>query len=310
MNDSDLLAEKFIYRYSNLEYMRNHEQYKIFENITGNSTNLFLKGGDIIATKPLVSGRHEVDTEELIKFYRDNGYNDFFMDIGANIGLTTCLAGYGFNKNFCYEPNPQLFRILQTNVEITFGLNHNITLHNFALGVDDGTLTLTIPRGNYGGAYISHGNTYDHDLLLHKDGITDEADAYEYIDVLVKDALVHLTDTFENSISQNERGIIKIDVEGYEPHVIKAIANSLLDTQSCVIVFENWDKNLDINKLLNSFSHSVSLYRLKHNPVRRFKLLRKIKSILGAKGSYTLSPANSGDCRGQLLIAVNSLQNK
>lgn len=310
MNDSDLLADKFVYRYSNLEYMRHDEQYKIFKNITSNSTNLFLKGGDIISTKPSVSGRHEVDTEELIKFYKNNGYKDFFIDIGANIGLTTCFAGHGFNKNFCYEPNPQLFRILQTNIEIAFGIKHNINLYNFALGVNDGILTLTVPRGNYGGAYISHKNTYDDDLLLQKDSITDKSNAYEYIDVLVKNASVHFVDIFKNSICQNERGIIKIDVEGYEPHIIKAIANSLMDTQSCVIVFENWDKNLDINNLLGYFSHNVSLYKLQHNPVRRFKLLRKIKSMLGAKGSYTLSPVKNGDCRGQLLVAVNSWKNK
>ena len=52
---------------------------------------------DGISRNPLVFGRYGVDTAEVIKTYRTNGYHNFLLNIGANIGLTSCLAGNGFD---------------------------------------------------------------------------------------------------------------------------------------------------------------------------------------------------------------------
>ena len=160
-----------------------------------------MRGGDKISRNALAFGRHEVDTEELIRTYRKNGYNNFLLDIGANIGLISCLTGDGFEKIFCYEPNPQVYRILQTNIEITFGIENHARLNNFGLGEDETQLELTVPKKNIGGAYIKQGNTYSNDILLKKDGIMDASCAYDYINVSIKNAKTHMLGCFMKDVS-------------------------------------------------------------------------------------------------------------
>ena len=90
------IANNFTYLYKNIDYMKDHDNFDLFNKITKKSSPLFVKGGDIISRNPLIAGYHEIDVEELIRSYRDNGYSDFLIDIGANIGLTTCFSGKGF----------------------------------------------------------------------------------------------------------------------------------------------------------------------------------------------------------------------
>ncbi len=308
MKNGTDIAEGFHHSYSNLEFLGIRKKCVQFESITKNAANLFVKGGDGISRNPLVFGRYEVDTEELIKAYRTNGYNNFLLDFGANIGLTSCLAGDGFDKIFCFEPNPQVFRILQTNVEITFGIDHEVTLNNFGLGDGNKQLELTIPKNNFGGAYLKEGNTYSTEVLLGKDNIKDPSKAYNYLNVTIKDSKTHLNELFSNKIPSGSRGVIKIDVEGYEPYILKAIAETLPPENSVAIIFENHDPNFNFDELKLYFNRDTSLYRLKHYPVRSLfkdKNLLKIKSLLGAKGHYKLNKLDANeDPVGQLLLVV------
>ena len=225
------IANNFTYLYKNIDYMKDHDNFDLFNKITKKSSPLFVKGGDMMARNPLIAGYHEIATEELIRTYRDNCYSDFLIDIGANIGLTTCFCGKGFSNIFCFEPNPQIFRILQTNVEITFGLDNKIILNNFGLGDSDTELELTIPKSNYGGAYVKQGNTYSNKILLQKDNITDPSNAYSYIEVSIKNAEEQLLNLF-SSMPIGSKGVIKIDIEGYEPYVLEAIGKILLENNS------------------------------------------------------------------------------
>ena len=45
---------------------------------------------------------------------------DKVLDVGANIGLTNCLAGENYKNIYCFEPNILVRRILETNLDITF----------------------------------------------------------------------------------------------------------------------------------------------------------------------------------------------
>ena len=310
MKNGTTIAEEFFYSYASLEHMDNQRNCDLLEKITKKSTNLFVRGGDKISRNALAFGRHEVDTEELIKAYRENGYNNFLLDIGANIGLISCLIGDGFEKIFCYEPNPQVYRILQTNIEITFGIENHARLNNFGLGEDDTQLELTVPKKNIGGAYIKQGNTYSNDILLKKDGITDASCAYDYINVSIKNAKVHMKEIFQNVIPFGSRGVIKIDVEGYEPYILRAIAETLPKDNSCAIIFENHDPNIQINDLKGYFTRDINLHRLSHHPVRaafKDKSLRRIRAFFGATGHYTLSKLAEGkDCTGNLLLVADA----
>jgi hypothetical protein len=44
----------------------------------------------------MVWGEYEPEVVELIKYWADSNYSDFFLDIGANIGLISCQVGHLF----------------------------------------------------------------------------------------------------------------------------------------------------------------------------------------------------------------------
>lgn len=57
--------------------------------LTRNSSAIFLKGKDLISLDPLLFGIHEPVITNLIYEFSKSGYNDFLLDIGSNIGITT-----------------------------------------------------------------------------------------------------------------------------------------------------------------------------------------------------------------------------
>src|ERR1039457_1398249 len=81
---------QFEYCESAFGYLHNKITCGLFKYLTKNSTNLFLKGKDIISIYPQTVGIHEPTITSLIDHFASNGYSDFLIDIGANIGLTSC----------------------------------------------------------------------------------------------------------------------------------------------------------------------------------------------------------------------------
>ncbi len=74
----------------------------IFRKITKNSLQLFLRGKDIISVSPQTCGFHELGLTTLISSIAENGASDFLIDIGANIGLTSCQNGNDFKRVFLF----------------------------------------------------------------------------------------------------------------------------------------------------------------------------------------------------------------
>jgi Met-10+ like-protein len=79
-----------------------------------------------------------------------------FVDIGANIGLTTIPVARNRHV-FChaFEPDPDNFELLQENVRYNVGAN--VQLHNLALFSDAGPLTLALSAENRGNHMVRHG---------------------------------------------------------------------------------------------------------------------------------------------------------
>ena len=126
---------------------------KLFERLTRKSVNYFLRGKDIISVGPLVNGFHEPICTKLIGHYAWHDYGDFLIDIGANIGLTTCQNGHDFARVVCFEPNPMCAHILKVNTEIALPKGR-VEIHEFGLGEMVVLLELWIPKHNWGGAFI------------------------------------------------------------------------------------------------------------------------------------------------------------
>lgn len=90
-----------------------------------------------------------------------------------------------------------------------------------------------------------------------KDGFTVVVEEhYDRNDVCVKKGSKEFTRIFRRELERNGRpikGVIKIDVEGYERTIIKELAQSVRKGVSLSIVFENWDKRLSYDDLKKGF---------------------------------------------------------
>lgn len=101
----------------------------------------FLRSGDLISKSPILFGGHEIHQTELMEKYREKGNSQFLLDIGANVGLTSCQNGEKFDKVICYEPNPWVCNILRTNLAMRLK-PYSFEINEFALGNKDSVAEL------------------------------------------------------------------------------------------------------------------------------------------------------------------------
>lgn len=122
------------------------------------------------------------------------------LDIGANIGLTTLLHSTVADRVHAFEPSPSTYQLLFDNVAGA-GLT-NVSLHNVGLGEKRGAFELTFAPSNRSGAFVS-------DQTQASVGHTVERIEIETMDRFVKHQGIGRVDA------------IKIDVEGFELHVLR-----------------------------------------------------------------------------------------
>ncbi len=261
-------------------YLKRFFAQKSLEILTRKSINVFLRGGDTISLLPQIEGMHEPYLTKFIDNTAESGFSDFFIDIGANIGLTSCQNGNQFKKVYCFEPNPLCVNILKTNLAISLIEKHS-EIFNFALGDVDGKFDLYIPKHNWGGAFVRDGNDYSDDVLNKKDSFKKfNNENYIVNTVQVKNSEVTFKDLFASIINNNlYKGVIKIDAEGFERKVLLAIAKTIPSRLNVTIVFENWDDNFDLNEIKSAFKRrSVSYLKLRHSVMGTNK--SKLKKLL------------------------------
>lgn len=281
-----------------------------FRRLTRQSSNLFLRGGDVISIDPQVIGVHEPVVTSLIDSFCRAGYSDFLIDIGANIGLTSCQNGKRFQRVDMFEPNPLCCKILEVNSAIALGkTKHHI--HSYGLGAEEMSAVLTVPTLNWGGAFIrDKSNSYDSKALANKDGLDGLfADNYFEVEIRVREASAALAPIFsELEASQLKRGVIKIDVEGYEPAVLKGIAQALPSGLKALIVFESWSADFDMAGVLSHFGGRATPYKLirdapwKNNWPR---LLKALALLLKPRFVNRIGTNDSSDWRGDVVLMVN-----
>lgn len=259
---------------------------KLYEVITKKSLPIFLRGGDVISVLPQALGYHEIRVRELINTSAKEGYKDFLLDIGANIGLSSCQSGDLFKEVHCYEPNPDCFQILKINTKISLK-TCKVVLNNFGLGLIDDQSQLYVPRGNWGGAFIhDEANMYTDEEVSSKDGYAGfSSDNYEIVSISIKDSVPHFSQLFAELKSRGLRkGFIKIDVEGYENVVLEAIAKSIPENVEVVILFECFTKGFNPTALLEKFDGRAKPYRLVRSPEKYLGKLTRLKKIFAQFG--------------------------
>lgn len=280
-----------------------------FQKLTKQSTNLFLRGKDIISVVPQINGIHEPELTTLINKFSEAGYGDFLIDIGANIGLTSCQNGNNFKEVHMFEPNPLCCHILAVNTKIAL-TKSNCEIYPFGLGSEDKSVKLTVPKHNWGGAFVNdRSNSYDENILAGKDGFQHiDPKNYFTIDIKIKNTTIELKALFEKLSEKNlKRGVIKIDVEGYEPEILRGIAHALPKSCSAYIVFESWDKDFPIDEVKAEFGRDIEVGKITQNlPWKKEwpKLLKALSLLFSKRISSKISPVVKGEGSGDIVFLV------
>ena len=304
--------DNFFYKKSGVEKYGLESKRAAYKALTKNSLKFFFLAGDNLPIEPLVTGSYEPHIRDFIDYAAACGNADFLIDIGANIGLTSCQSGRHFREIHMFEPNPTCAAILKLNTRIALnGLNYCI--HEYGLGEADREATLKVPVGNMGGAFINDGvNSYSSDILAMKDNFQKvEESNYLEESIRIRCAEVVLSELFQSLGAKGlKSGVIKIDVEGYEPVILNAIAKTSKD-MDLVIIFESWDKDYDFEGLLKLFGNRATGYLLKSKRSYQnilHRLLKKFSSKHLADDDYQLMPFAGKDAAGDLVIKVARTQ--
>ena len=283
----------------------------IFKKMTSKGLKVFLRKGDIFSFAPLFEGVHEKPLTNLIEFFSEKNFSDYFIDIGANIGLSSCQNGSAFQKVICFEPNPLCANILRTNLAISLP-SEKFIINEFALGEAEGNFELCIPKHNWGGAFIrSDDNAYSEAILASKDNF-DGLDSDNYVNSVVQ--VKSTKDTFLEIFSNLRRkdlkkGIIKIDVEGFEEVVLLGIAEVLPSDFDVVIVFENFNENFDFIRLEKAFlNRKISLCKIENTIVNSVhsRLYQIVSLMLGKSDDHYLAKLNDvNSVVGDIVVEVS-----
>jgi FkbM family methyltransferase len=132
------------------------------------------------------------------------------VDVGGNIGVSALyfLTRNGESRVWVYEPNPATLPKLRANLR---GYEERVTIHEAAVGVEDGTVSFSVePTGRYGGI---------------------EADTGESITVRCRHVNAVVREVVEQA---GDIDLLKVDIEGYEFKTLNRLDPALAARVRCV----------------------------------------------------------------------------
>jgi len=178
----------------------------------------------------------------LEKLLHDISEKTIFVDIGANIGLFSLVASQNPSivAIHAFEPDSENFKYLTENIRRNNSTN--AIPHNYAISENVGVAKLYTTTGHSGASRILH-------------------DQVDFSSPFTTVSMVN--HTYLNSVfsSKQERYFIKVDVEGYEFEVLKALRSALFFQfiQDFYIEFDNrLGRVIEVEKFLieNGFQES------------------------------------------------------
>lgn len=139
------------------------------------------------------------------------------VDIGANIGYYTVLAGRLGAQVMAFEPEPDNLDLLRRNIREN-DIESRVQVHDCALGEKTGSMTLHIDAGNHGGHSFSAGN-------ILKDGGSLDVPVARLDDVV--------------AASGKQVAVIKMDTQGAEAGILAGALQTLRRDRP-VLLTEFW----------------------------------------------------------------------
>lgn len=176
-----------------------------------NDARLLVRPGMTGATGNVYVGLHEL--EDMAFVLHALRPDDTFIDVGANVGSYTVLAGKGVGARcVTFEPVPSSYAALRDNVLLN-GIAERVELRAQAVGSAPGTAQIT----------ISH-DTSNHITV----GSASSSERTVAVDVVALDDVA----------SARDACVIKIDVEGFEREVLLGARHLLEGPRLLAVVME------------------------------------------------------------------------
>ena len=194
------------------------------------NTCLRVRSGLTGATMNVYAGLHEFeDMAFMLHLLRSA---DLFVDVGANIGSYTILAGAVGTKCISIEPIKSTFQQLVDNINLN-NLSATTKALNIGIGKEKGMLKFTEEL-----------DTINHVLLDNED---------------IQGTTMVQIESLDNLFANEEPVLIKIDVEGFETNVIAGADNVLKRSTLMAVIMElngsgeryDFDENLLHEKMLS-----------------------------------------------------------
>lgn len=181
------------------------------------------------------------------------------LDIGANFGLYTAVAARFLNKNgrlYAFEANPHTFKLLRWTLYANQLVNNpNIVAVNAIVGENGGRGKLYYKPEELGGATVSDfGQSW-------ADGRSVDVDMIAIDEFLPPDLLVDL---------------VKIDVEGYEPFVLRGMRRTIQRSLNIRIFLEFFEGFLAHTVPPDEFVAEIAALGLHWCEIRRDGLIGRI----------------------------------
>lgn len=202
-----------------------------------NGSKFIVRVGETGLTGNIYTGLHEFqDMAFLLHVLRPE---DLFVDVGANVGSYSILACSAVGaRGYAFEPVPNTFERLVENMRLNH-LDEKVKCINKGVGARQGII-----------AFTSDSDTTNHALAP-----GEQSNNTENIE----------TTSLDLVLAGESAGLIKIDVEGYEPQVLESAQDTLKkQTLHSVIMELNGSGNrygFDESKILElMFDHGFNTY--------------------------------------------------
>jgi FkbM family methyltransferase len=168
----------------------------------------------------------------------------WFIDVGANIGVTTLemFHRHGASRGLAIEPHPEIFSILRHNL-LEAGLNDVVRAYNVAISSGDGSAELAMSAHNQGDHRLVRSDASDSGSTV---GVQ-----HSQVDVRGLDSLLQ-----EAGIAPLDCALVWVDTQGHEPQVL-AGARTLIAAK-VPFVCEYWPTELAQVGLLAEFHRIVA----------------------------------------------------
>lgn len=202
-----------------------------FVRIKVEGVKLYLNPNDEIISRKCFL-RHKWESLEIEKMKERIAEGSICLDIGANIGIYTCIMAEEVGRNgmvFAFEPSPENYTFLKKNSQG----KRNVIIENMAISDKNGETTLFVSNKHKGDHRLYQPQTEGNRETIRIKTVT----LSKYLD--------------DNAVPLEHISVIKIDTQGAEPYILKGTEPILRKLVNATFFVEFWPHSYKEQKINN-----------------------------------------------------------